>query len=370
MYKRKKLIIASTFGAMVLLVLVYVFFSVLIQSVSILSNLVDSPKLSSNDNEIPKSMYAKKQLNPNLSQSESQSRSGENASLLKNHTVASDFPSPKKNNHWVDQQEDLFESGQILESDDHNPDPLENNYDLGANKEVLLYQLEEFLANRHYSEQLISILNQLAWIGDSDTLAALIDGYQKTKYDEDLSSEILNAISKVKNPEAVHDLGDYMNSAIEDSDDTLLVSVTTALSQIGSEEATDMLIHTLSTTQEGDSTNLIVSKSVANIHNTDVAPILVNMIEKKMNGYEGAMEALLKLGDFGTEKITTLLTQDENIEYREKLLAVTETMQFDEETYYALNKLAELNEDFEDFFRDAGNNLAKSDSNVEEQIKE
>ena len=85
------------------------------------------------------------------------------------------------------------------------------------------------------------------------------------------------------------------------------------------------------------------------------------MIEKKVNGYEGAMEALLKLGDFGTEKMTDLLTQDENIEYREKLLSVTETMQFDEETYYTINKLAELNEDFEDFFRNAGNNLAKND---------
>jgi hypothetical protein len=71
------------------------------------------------------------------------------------------------------------------------------------------------------------------------------------------------------------------------------------------------------------------------------------------------------LGDFGTEKIAKLLTQYENIEYREKLLSVTETMPFDEETYYAINKLAELNEDFEDFFRDAGNNLAKNKENGE-----
>ena len=235
---------------------------------------------------------------------------------------------------------------------------------------MLLNQLEELLTNRDYSEQLVNILNQLAWLGDSDALAALMDGYQKTKYDGDSSSEILNAISKVANPEVVYDLGDYMNNAIDDEDDTLLVSVATALSNVGSEEATDMLIHTLSTTPESDNTNSIITKAIANIRNTDVAPILVNMIEEKVNGYEGAMEALLKLGDFGTEKITKLLTQDENIEYREKLLSVTETMPFDEETYYTINKLADLNEDFEDFFRDAGNNLAKKDENGEYRFKE
>ena len=154
-----------------------------------------------------------------------------------------------------------------------------------------------------------------------------------------------------------------MNNAIVEEDDTLLVPVATALSNIGSEEATDMLIEALSTTPGSENSNSIISKAIANIRNTDVAPILVNMIEKKANGYEGAMEALLKLGDFGTEKIAKLLTQDENIEYREKLLSVTETMKFDEETYYAINKLAELNEDFEDFFRDAGKNLAKNEEN-------
>ena len=264
----------------------------------------------------------------------------------------------------------MLESGAKLETDSINPDPLENVYDLQANKEMLLKQLEDFLTNRYYSEQLENILNQLAWLGDSDALAALIDGYQKTKYDGDLSGAIIEAISKVANPEAVYDLGDYMNNAIVDGDDTLLVSVSTALSNIGSEEATDMLIETLSTTPGRDNTDLIISKAIANIRNTDVAPILVNMIEKKVNGYEAAMEALLKLGDFGTDKITKLLTQDENIEYREKLLSVTATMPFDEETYYTINKLAELNEEFEDFFRDAGNNLANQDANGEYGFKE
>jgi hypothetical protein len=235
---------------------------------------------------------------------------------------------------------------------------------------MLLHQLDELLTNRYDSEKLVNVLNQLAWLGDSDALSALIDGYHKTKYDGDLSREVLNAISKVKNPEVVYDLGDYMTDAIDDEDDTLLGSVATALSNIGSEEATDMLIQTLSTTPGRDNADSIISKAIANIHNTDVAPILVNMIEKKVNGYEGAMEALLKLGDFGTEKMTKLLTQDENIEYREKLLAVTETMPFDEETYYTINKLAELNEDFEDFFRNAGNNLAKKDENGEYGLKE
>jgi hypothetical protein len=128
-------------------------------------------------------------------------------------------------------------------------------------------------------------------------------------------------------------------------------------------------METLSTTLGSDNTNLIMTKAIANIRNTDVAPILVNMIEEKVNGYEGAMEALLKWGDFGAEKITNLFTQDENIEYREKLLSVTEAMPYDEETYYTLNKLAELNEDYEDFFRDAGNNLAKKDKNGDYRFK-
>jgi hypothetical protein len=164
----------------------------------------------------------------------------------------------------------------------------------------------------------------------------------------------------VTNDQSVPDLGNYLDNAVYDGDDSLLTAVSTAMANIGNEEATDTLIQSLSMTAPETDASAIISGAVATIRNTDVAPILVNMIEEKKNGYEGAIEALLNLGDFGTEKISNLLTQDENIEYRQKLLSVTETMQFDEETYYALNKLAELNEEYEDFFRNAGDNLAQN----------
>jgi hypothetical protein len=363
---KKKLIVPSALGAFVLLLLVFVYYAFLSQSISVVNMFSKPPKTIANNNEPSKITNTKKQLDPRVGNTERQIFLSEE----ENPKEIPTFDSPNENSQEENNSEIVLEYGNKLESDNNNPDPLEDHYDLQANKAMLLQQLEELLTNRDYSEQLVNILNQLAWLGDSDALAALIDGYQKTKYDGDASGAILDAISKVANPEAVHDLGDYLNNAIDDADDTLLVSVSKALSNIGSEEATDLLIYTLSTTSETDNTNLIMSKAIANIRNTDVAPILVNMIEKKANGYGGAMEALLKLGDFGTEKITNLLTQDENIEYREKLLSVTETMQFDEETYYAINKLAELNEDFEDFFRDAGNNLSKNDENGEYRFKE
>ena len=360
--------VLSTLGVFALLLLVLVSFAYLFQSISMINIFFKEPKILANYNGPPKN--TKTQLDPRISNNDSQIFLAEEENDKKNHKDIPTFNAPRGNSQGENNEEIVFEFGQKLDSDNVNPDPLENYDDPQSNKAMLLHQLEEFLTNRYYSKQLVNILNQLAWIGDGDALAALIDGYQKTKFDGDSNRAILDAILKVANPDIAYDLGDYMNNAIVEEDDTLLVPVATALSNIGSEEATDMLIEALSTTPGSENSNSIISKAIANIRNTDVAPILVNMIEKKANGYEGAMEALLKLGDFGTEKIAKLLTQDENIEYREKLLSVTETMKFDEETYYAINKLAELNEDFEDFFRDAGNNLAKNDENGEYRFNE
>ncbi len=314
MKNKKKLVVLSTLGTFVLLLLVLVSYTYLFQSISMINILFESPKIIANKNDAPKNTHAEMRLDPSVGTHESQIFLAEQEKHKKNHKDILTFDSLKENSQGENNSEIVFESG------NNNPDPLEDYFDFQTNKAMLLHQLEELLTNRYYSKQLVNILNQLAWIGDGDALAALIDGYQKTKFDGDSSSEILNAISKVANPEAVYDLGDYMNNAIVEEDDTLLVPVATALSNIGSEEATDMLIEALSTNPESENTNSIISKSIANIRNTDVAPILVNMIEKKVNGYEGAMEALLKLGDFGTEKITKLLTQDENIEYREKTI--------------------------------------------------
>ncbi len=364
MKSKKKLILLSTFVGFALLL--SVFFLFLFQSISMINILYKSPGIIANNNDRPGNKLTENQLDPGAGGNENQIFSAEEENPK--DTPALDGQKEnyrEKNNYKIASKLDPK-----LEPANNNPDPLENYLGLQENKAMLMDQLEELLANRDYSDQLVNTVNQLAWIGDSDALAALVDSYQKTKYDGDLSSKILNAISKIKNPEVVYDLGDYMNDAIDDEDDTLLMPVATALSNIGSEEATDMLIQALSTTPGSDNADSIVSKAIANIRNTGVAPILVNMIEKKVNGYEGAMAALLKLGDFGTEKIAKLLTQDENIEYREKLLSVTETMPFDEETYYTINKLAELNEDFEDVFRKAGNNLAKKDGNGDYGFKE
>jgi hypothetical protein len=300
---KNKLIVLSTFGVFGLLLLVFIFYVLFFQSISMINIFFKSPRIIANNNDPSQNTHAKKQLKKRLGDNKNQNF----LAKQENHKEVPTFDNLKDNYQEKNNTEIDFESGNKLESNHDNPDPLENDFDLQATKEVLLQQLEDFLTNRYFSEHLLNILNQLAWIGDRDALSALIDGYQKTKYDGELSRAILSAISKVANPEVVYDLGDYMNDAIGDEDDTLLMSVASALSNIGSEEATDMLIHTLSTTPESDNTNSIISKAIANIRNIDVVPILVNMIERKVNGYEGAMEALLKLGDFGTEKITNLL---------------------------------------------------------------
>ena len=236
--------------------------------------------------------------------------------------------------------------------------------DLDQMREDLIPELFELVATSANPRDVIKVANQLAWIGDSDSVSALIDNYLKTKEDGYPRRELLSAIAKVKNPDIAYLLNDYASMALEEKDDALLMSIADTLSNIGTEESITILKDTMVEAPSDGDAQSIVSQSIARVKNTELIPILSNIVEEQLPGYEGAMEALLNMGDFGITKIAKLMNLDENSELREKLFLVTETMKPDEKTYFALNRLAEINEEHSNTFRIASENLLRESNEI------
>ena len=55
---------------------------------------------------------------------------------------------------------------------------------------------------------------------------------------------------------------------------------------------------------------------------------------------------------------------DENSELREKLFLITRTMKAEENTYFALNRLTEINEEHSNTFRIASENLIREGNEI------
>ena len=231
-------------------------------------------------------------------------------------------------------------------------------------REDLISELVELLATSANPRDILMVANQLAWIGDSVSVSALIDNYLNTKEYGYPRRELLSAISKVENPDIAYLLDDYASRALEEKDDALLMSITDTLSNIATEESLTILKDKMVEAPSDGDAQAIVSQSIASVKNTELVPILSNIVAEKIPGYAGAMEALLNMGDLGIAKIAEIMDLDENSELREKLFLITRTMKAEENTYFALNRLTEINEEHSNTFRIASENLIREGNEI------
>lgn len=208
-------------------------------------------------------------------------------------------------------------------------------------REYSIEQLNQMIEDPriNYSE-IFAVANDLAMIGDNKSLSSLVDAYNQARENGFGLVEIRRAISRVKNPVLINQLEDYAQIALANHDESFISIISDALANIQTTESLEVLRNLMASSSGGDTPH-IIGESISRIKNSEAIPLLSDIINEQIPGYEGAMKAMMDMGGLGVYELSELIESDERGDLKKTFLQMMDRMEYDEEVYVALEKLAD-----------------------------
>ena len=134
----------------------------------------------------------------------------------------------------------------------------------------------------------------------------------------------------------------HLEKAVVEEDESFVYALAGGLCNMGEVNAVKLVTDVMaSSTHISDDMPYIIGESLKNIQDTSSIPVLGDIVREQIPGYEGAIKALLHLGESGVYEVAEILGEsDKDSEVFKKLDTIVSEMDYDEEAHLTFEKLS------------------------------
>lgn len=226
---------------------------------------------------------------------------------------------------------------------------------------VLIGRLSDYAAAASMNpDEVFDTTSILIATRDEATFNQLISIY-RTSESIDFSRELLRAFASTSDSELNLIYAGHLEVAVAENDEMLVSALSAGLANMGDEKSVKVLRNTMASSETvSEDMPYIIGQTLINVHDVAASHVLTDIVRERLPGYEGAIKALLSLGDAGVNEIAELVgeyaVQDQS-DFFDTLDKVISEIEYDEEMYDAFMRLSMYKSEYDEIFLNILNRL-------------